>query len=141
MSDRALPPIPRGLKIAAAYLITAGFVGIFFVLFAPLQSPSEFANQGTARKLGSYARELVMSIAFIAAGTGCLFRKDWARKLALLAVPLSAYYAGPALAAGFGGWPPETTVLVTSYALVTLWKSLIFFQLIRRESKLAMVCT
>jgi hypothetical protein len=119
--------LAKGIKIAAIYLIIAGGAGILWPLTGLGPHHPEFQAKSFAFKLGSYTRENVMNILFLISGIGILYRKVWARKMALVVLVISAIYAANSFAWGFSKGPPTLNARLISWVVFFVWNGLWFY--------------
>ena len=125
--------LPRSAIIVASYLAIAGVAGLGLPLLGVGPAHAEFTSQTAAFKTGAYTREFVLNGAFIVAGVGILFRKLWARKLAVGALAVATIYGGYAFAWGWAGGPPSRQMLWSGLALAALWNALWIVLLCRKS--------
>jgi hypothetical protein len=123
--------LAKGIKIAAIYLVIAGGIGILWPLTGLGPHHPEFQAKSFAFKLGSYARENVMNILFLISGIGILYKKVWARKMALVILVISAIYAANSFAWGFSKDPPSLNARLISWVVFGLWNGLWFYLIYR----------
>ncbi|MFW6052829.1 MAG: hypothetical protein ACOC8I_02855 [Desulfosalsimonas sp.] len=123
--------LTKGIRIAAIYLIIAGGIGILWPLTGLGPHHPEFQAKSFAYKLGSYTRENVMNILFLISGIGILRMKLWARKMALVILPISAIYSANSFAWGFSNGPPSLDIRLISFSLFCLWNGLWFYLIFR----------
>ena len=125
--------LQKGIKIAAIYLGVAGVLGILlpFAEFGPHYP--EFQAKSFAYKLGAYSRQNVLNILFMVSGIFILYRKVWARKLALVIIAISTIYSGTSFAWGFSKGPPSSTILLISYIVMGLWNGIWFYLIFKAK--------
>lgn len=126
--------LPLGLKIAAAYLVISGFIGLIWPLTGLGPYHPEFEAQSLAYKAGVYFRSSVQELAFLVCGIGLFMHKAWARKGALIILVIATIYEGNEFAWGFAHGHPSTNVLLMSYAIVMAWNSIWFYLIYRKSS-------
>ena len=119
--------LTKGIKIAATYLIIAGGVGILWPLTGLGPHHPEFIEKSLAFKLGSYARENIINILFFISGIGILYKKTWARKVALAILAISAIYSANSFAWGLSSGPPSSAARVASLLIIGLWNGTWFY--------------
>jgi hypothetical protein len=124
--------LKKGIKIAAIYLIISGAIGILWPLTGLGPHHPEFQAQSFAFKLGSYFRENVFNVLFLVSGSGILYRKVWARKMALTILVISAIYSANSFAWGFSNGPPSFSIRMVSFLITGLWTA-VWFYLIYKE--------
>ena len=122
------------LRVTAIYLIISGIIGTVWPLLNIGPNHPEFEGQSFAYQLGSYARELSISLAFLISGIGLIKLKLWARKVALVALVLAFYYSGNAMAWGYAGGKPSSNVVIYSYLVCSVWYGVWFLILYRRST-------
>ena len=125
--------LTRGIKIAAIYLIVVGGLGFIWPLIGLVAPHQEFTDQSFAGKLGSSAREIIMSLLFIISGIGIFYKKLWARKLALVILVVSAIYSGNSFAWGFSGGKPHPMLLLISVFVVGVWNGIWFYLIYKNK--------
>jgi hypothetical protein len=119
------------LRITAIYLIISGAVGTIWPLLNIGPNHTDFEAQSFAYQLGSYGRELFISIAFLVSGLGLLYYKLWARKVGLVALALAFFYGGNAMAWGWAGGKPSSNIILYSYLACFFWYGTWFLVLYR----------
>lgn len=122
------------LRITALYLIISGVVGTAWPLLNVGPSHPEFDAHSLAYQIGSYTREAAISITFFVSGLGLLKHQLWARKVALVALPIAFLYSGNAFAWGWAGGRPSGSVIVCSYAACLAWYGTWFWLLYRQQT-------
>ena len=132
-------PLPMGLKFAAGFLVLSGLIGvILFVLhFAGLSivpEHKEFTAKSTDYKIWSFMKDIVTNLVFIVSGVGLIFRKVWARKLALIFLVVSAYHEATAFAWGFAGGRPSMKIYLSALAASIVWHGIWFYLIYKKES-------
>jgi hypothetical protein len=127
--------IHTGVKVAAAYLVIAGVLGIVIpVLFLGDQYP-EFNFQSLSYKAGAFLREGIQSIAFIVCGAGLILGKSWARMWALVVLAYSTIYLANQFAWGYTGGPPATNIRLLSFAIFITWNGIWFLLIYRYANR------
>ena len=124
------------LRVTAIYLIIAGIIGTVWPLLNLGPNHPEFEAQSFAYQLGSHARELSISLAFLISGIGLLKLKLWARKVALVALALAFFYGGNAMAWGYAGGKPPSNIIIYSYLVCFVWYG-VWFLILYRSSTIA----
>lgn len=124
------------LRITAIYLIISGVIGTIWPFLNIGQNHAEFEAQSLAYQLGSYGRELFISVAFVISGLGLLKYKLWARKVGLVALALAFFYGGNTMAWGWSSGKPPSNIIVYSYLACFFWYG-IWFLILYRESTVA----
>ena len=74
-----------------------------------------------------------MNILFLISGIGILYKKVWARKMALVILVISAIYAANSFAWGFSNGPPSSTSRLISLLVLGLWNGLWFYLIYRAK--------
>jgi hypothetical protein len=134
MTNKTAMNIPIGLKIAAAYLVAVGVIGLIFPLTGLGPNHAEFEAQSVAFKAGAYFRSGFLDLAFLVCGIGLFMRKAKARKAALIVLVIGAYYTGSEFAWGFAQGRPSINVLLMSCAIVTAWNAIWFYLIYKQSS-------
>lgn len=134
METEITKKLTLGLKIAAAYLVISGFVGLIWPLTGLGPHHPEFEVQSLAFKAGAYFRSNVQNLAFLICGIGLFMRKAWARKGALIILVIATVYMSNEFAWGFAQGRPSTEVLLMSYAIVMAWNAVWFYLIYRQSS-------
>ena len=124
---RKIAVLTKGIKIAAIYLIVVGGLGILWPLIGLGPHHPEFQAKSFAYKLGSYTREDLINILFLVSGIGILYRKVWARKMALIILVISVIYSSNNFAWGFSNGQPTLIVWFFSFLILGLWNSIWFY--------------
>ena len=122
------------LRITAIYLIIAGIIGTVWPLLNLGSNHPRFEAQSFAYQLGSYARELCISLALLISGIGLLKLKLWARKIGLVALALAFFYSGNAMAWGWAGGKPPGNIILYSYLVCFIWYGVWFIVLYRSST-------
>lgn len=125
--------LTKGAKIAATYLIISGVLGILSPLTGLGPHHPEFQAKSFAFKLGSYSRMNVMNLLFLLSGIGLLYRKTWARKMAMVILVIGAIYTANEFAWGFAGGTPSLHVRLVSFVLVGIWNGIWFYFIFRAK--------
>lgn len=134
MDNEITKRLPLGLKIAAAYLVIGGFIGLIWPLLGLGPHHPEFEAQSLAYKAGAYFRSSIQELAFLFCGIGLFMRKAWARKGALIILVIATVYVGNEFAWGFAQGRPSTEVRLMSYAIVTAWNAIWFYLIYKPSS-------
>lgn len=132
-------PLPLGLKLAAGFMVLSGLIGvILFVLhfagFSIVPEHKKFTAKSTDYKIRSFLKDIVINFVFIISGVGLMFRKIWARKLALTFLLVSAYYGATAFAWGLAGGRPSMKIYLSALAASIVWHGIWFYLIYRKES-------
>ena len=122
------------LRITAIYLIISGVIGTIWLLLNIDPHHRGFEAQSLAYQLGSYGRELFISIGFFVSGIGLLNYKLWARKVGLVTLALAFFYGGNAMAWGWTGGKPTSKIIVYSYLICFVWYGIWFLVLYRQST-------
>lgn len=122
------------LRITAIYLIISGVVGTIWPLLNISPNHPAFEAQSFAYQLGSYGRELFISIGFLLSGIGLLNYKLWARKMGLVALALAFFYGGNTMAWGWSGGKPTSNIIIYSYLICFIWFGIWFLALYRQST-------
>lgn len=131
--------LPIELKIAAIYLIVVGVIGLVWPLLNIIPNHHEFQVKSVAYKAGAYFREIVFNVIFITSGIGLFIRKTWARRLALVVIPVSTIYSSTSFAWGFARGKPNLSTFIISFLIVGLWNAFWFYIIFRKKSKNALL--
>jgi hypothetical protein len=123
----------KGAKIAAIYLIVAGLLGILWPLTDLGPHHPEFQVKSFAFKLGSYVRSNVINLFFIISGIGLLYRKTWARKMAMVILVIGAIYTANEFAWGYAMGNPALVVRLLSFVAVGVWNGIWFYLIFRKK--------
>ncbi len=123
--------LTKGVKIAGIYLIIAGVLGILWPLTGLGPHHPEFQARSFAFKLGSYARGNLLNLFFVISGIGLLYRKTWARKIAMVILVIGAIYTANEFAWGFACGNPSLLVRLVSFAVVGIWNGIWFYFIFR----------
>ena len=124
--------LPWSLKIASAYLLFSGVVGVLWLLAGHGPHRAEFTS--LAHEAGAYAREACFAAALLISSVGIVFRKPWARKLALVILVIQIPYSATAFAWGFASGRPSPLVLFWSLCGTAVWNAFWFYIVFRRYS-------
>jgi hypothetical protein len=130
----ALPtmaPSPLTLRVASAYLLTWGALGLASTSFKLGPHHREFQTLNKAARLGPQTREVVLSIACIVAGVGILAHQGWGRVLAFGVLAVSTVYHANAFAWGFSGGPPGVRSRWFSRVILVAWNGAWFYLIYR----------
>ncbi len=119
--------LTKGVKIAAIYFIISGGIGALWPLTGLGPHHPEFQATSFAWKLGSYAREILISILFLISGIGLLYKKIWARKMAMVILVISTIYSANSSAWGFAQGEPTLSIRAISFLIVGLWNGFWFY--------------
>ena len=125
--------LTKGIKIAAIYIIVAGGFGILLPLTGLGPHHPEFQAKSFAYKLGTYTRENVMNILFLISGIFILYKKAWARKMALAILVISAIYSANSVAWSLAKGSPPWSIRLISFLVIGLWNGLWFYLVFRAK--------
>ena len=134
MQNEISQKLPLSLKVAAAYLIIGGFIGLIWPLLGLGPHHTEFEAQSLVYKVGAYFRSSIQEVAFFVCGVGLFMRKTWARKSALIVLVIATIYVGNEFAWGFAQGRPSTEVQLISYAIVAAWNAIWFYLIYKPSS-------
>ena len=122
------------LKITIGYLLIGGLIGAVWPLLNLGPNYPEFQAQSLAYQIGSYARELLISLAFIISSLGLIKYQLWARKVGLFALFFAFLYGGNAIAWGWAGGKPSSNIILYSYVVSFIWYGIWFFILYHKST-------
>ena len=129
---------PIGLRVAAIYLLVIGAWSLLSGLIGGGIHFAEFDAKPEAYRMGASARSVTLNALFIASGVGLLYRRAWARKLALGVLVVSTLYSAYAFAWGFAHGRPSRGTLLMAFVLVGAWNALWFILVWRKASAQAL---
>jgi len=125
--------LTKGARIAAIYLIIAGGMGVLWSLTGLGPHHPEFQAKSLAFKLGSYTSRNLINLLFVISGIGLLYRKTWARKMAMLILVIGAIYSANDFAWGFARGNPSLLFRLVSFVLVGVWNGIWFYLIFRNK--------
>ena len=134
MKNNIVYKLPLGLKIAAAYLVLSGFVGLIYPLLGYGPHHPEFEAQSFVYKASSYFRSNLIEFTFLVCGIGLFMQKAWARKGALTILIISTVYASNSFAWGYAHGSPSNEVRLVSLAIIAAWNSVWFYLIYKPSS-------
>ena len=117
------------IRITAIYLIISGVFGVIWPFWNVDPNFPEFQVQSLANQLGSYGRELFISIGFLVSGVGLLKYQLWARKVGLVALSLAFFHGGNAMAWRWAEGKPPSDIITYSYLICFFWYGIWFLLL------------
>ena len=126
-----MAPSPLTLRVASAYLLIRGALGLASMSFRLGPHHRELQALNKADRLGAQTREVVLSIACIVAGVGILAHQGWGRALAFGVLAVSTVYDANALAWGFSGGPPSVRRRWCSRVILLAWNGAWFYLIYR----------
>jgi hypothetical protein len=127
------------MKTAAIYLMIVGAAGLFFAFFYSGPQHAEYAQRSAAYKFGASSRMVIESTLFLLSGFGLIRRRAWARKLALILIPVATVYTTNEFAWGMMHGRPILRVYIISFVLVALSNTIWFYLIFRQSTKDALL--
>lgn len=126
--------MPSGLKVVTVYFLVFGLLGLVWPLLDIGPHHPEFEAKSFAFRAGSYVRQSIQELGFLACGVGLLLGRVWARKAAVVMLVIATIYGGNQFAWGLANGQPTNSTLAISYAAVVAWNAIWIYLLLKPSS-------
>jgi hypothetical protein len=135
LPTQLLSSFPSSLRIASAYMVVIGIIGLVLPLLPIGPTHPEFEARSTAYKIGAQTSVMILSAATLVAGMGLFWHHAWARNLSLGVLMIGTFPAANEFAWGFSralsSGPPTPRIRLLSRIVVVAWNGFWFYLIYR----------
>jgi len=132
--NQKLRRLTIGLKIAAAYLVLSGGVGLIWPLLGLGPDHPDVQSKGLASRIGSHSWNIIFHSLYLVSGIGLLLRKGWGRRTALYMIVFGTMYTTGSFAWVFAEGKPTMAFYGISFAVVGLWHAILFYLVFKNSA-------
>ncbi len=132
--NQKLLRLPIGLKIAAAYLVFSGVVGLIWPLLGLDPNHPDFQGKSLVSRIGSHSWNIIFHGLYLVSGIGLLLRKGWGRRVALYMIVFGTMYTASSFAWVFAEGKPTMAFYGISFVIVGLWHAILFYLVFKNSA-------